>query len=252
MACYRFITHPKTQETLTLGEWAAKLNIKPGTLATRLKKYSDPDKIFQSNSLCDRLITHPETEETLTLTQWAKKLGIHPASLSYRLNSFDIKTALSNDARIGAAKWSGEENEILKEAFFSLNPVREYQRKAKEQGFKLRSKRAIQGRISVFQRQGILPFKKGNLEVAVSNGLVNVTQLSQCLGISTPCIENFFKKGLRYQISQQSKQKIISLHDFAKWVVKPVGASLVSKAIAQDRIAVQWIVEIIGKWLWIN
>jgi hypothetical protein len=201
-----------------------------------------------------KLITHPETQETLNLTQWAQRIGIKPQSLSKRLQTYSDIDLIFSPAPIDKpkTKWSREEDELLRSIAFSINPIMEYQERAKRNGLRDRTERAISDRMSILRSRSKLPIKRGNTKAAVDAGVVNVSQLAECLNVTPPTVENFCKKGLRYTFSIQSNAKKIELKHFAKWATTPVGAVLVARAVKQDAEAVRWTYEIIGKWLWIG
>lgn len=77
-------------ETLTINEWAERLNIPPDTIRSRLKNGSSieevlsPDKLYTGQkSRQPRWITH--NGETRTVRDWSQRLGLKPVTIHYRL-----------------------------------------------------------------------------------------------------------------------------------------------------------------------
>ncbi|WEJ80962.1 hypothetical protein EQ718_24135 (plasmid) [Paracoccus versutus] len=77
-------------ETLTINEWAERLNLQPHTICARLKnglsveEALSPDKLpTGQKSRQPRWITH--NGETRTVRDWSQRLGLKPVTIHYRL-----------------------------------------------------------------------------------------------------------------------------------------------------------------------
>jgi Mn-dependent DtxR family transcriptional regulator len=202
-----------------------------------------------------KTLTHPKTGETLSLSQWASKLGINPASITYRTKKYkDLSIVLSpNRLPTQTGEWSSKEDRVLKSSYLAINFIEDYRARAKALGYKERTDRAILDRATTLQQKGELPLKKGNLQLCIDAGVLNFEQMAKCLSISPVTVNRFCQKGfLKYTISDQTHHRCIELRHFAKWATTPTGSNMLGKAIKQDEKAIAWVMEIIGKWLWIG
>lgn len=62
----KFLTHPDTQETYNLSEWASKIGVSISTLTYRLSTYSEnPDKVFSTSKIIRKDLWTQEEDDFL-------------------------------------------------------------------------------------------------------------------------------------------------------------------------------------------
>lgn len=62
----KFLTHPDTQETYNLSEWASKIGVSISTLTYRLNTYSEnPDKVFSTSKIIRKDLWTQEEDDFL-------------------------------------------------------------------------------------------------------------------------------------------------------------------------------------------
>lgn len=77
-------------ETLTISEWAERLNLQPNTIRIRIKNGASIEEALSTDKLPTepkgrqpRWITHDG--ETRTVKDWSQRLGLKPVTIHYRL-----------------------------------------------------------------------------------------------------------------------------------------------------------------------
>jgi hypothetical protein len=198
-----------------------------------------------------KIITHPITKESLNITQWANRLGVPTSTMAGRYKRHGSKKQIFSNCRMrsGYPQWKEREDRLLQEVWLLPDFYSRYKKEAEELGCPMRSTSAIKDRVAVLRKQGKIPIKKGNLQLAIDAGYLNETQLANCLGISPPTARRFLKQGhLKYQIGKDGNYYIY-LKDFAVWAKSEIGSILLAKAIKQDQEVIAWVLRIIGKWL---
>ena len=231
------VTHPQTGESLSIKEWAEKLNINYNTLRSRIKIY--PLEIALTPINKTEFITHPKTGETLTRMQWAEKLRINYFTLRNRLQRQPIEIALR--PHIG---WTNEEDDYLILVYRSPNLLFLWNQVAEKRGWRQRTIRSLNSRISFLIEQQEISSRRKTEE---ADGWLLATQLSECLGISRTVVCRWTECGLKGYLDGDRIK--IHLHHFAAWAVSPIGAGEISKICKSNPLAFSWILVQIGNWI---
>jgi hypothetical protein len=195
-----------------------------------------------------QLITNPKTGETKSIRQWAISLGINPVAFANRLKKYKEPEAIFSKPE--SRQWTTAEDELLKSLFPLPNAIARYSKQSQRYGLGKRTCDAIQARIVTLQQKGDIPNGRSELEIALKSGCVSPSQLASCLNVSESTVEDFFLKMLKYENAPTGR--IVELRRFAKWATTPVGSALIASSIKQDEIAIAWLVQTIGKWLWVG
>jgi hypothetical protein len=202
--------------------------------------------------MTERILTNPVTGEKGTMTEVAKQVGINLPSMCCRVKKYGYKhERLFYPKSHSRVIWTEAETNLIKETWLLPNSVEVYKKEAKKNGYPNRSSKSIKQRIFLLRQQGEILLRKGSLELAMQAGALNETQLAECLGVSSQTVQTFWRdNGLRYTICKQTHYRFIELKHFASWGISAKGAPTLAKAISQDRRAIAWVLEVIGKWLW--
>ena len=195
------------------------------------------------------LITHPQTSETLCKKEWAEKLGITRTTFNKRIKKHPLLVALT-PGRLPSGRdiWTQEQDEYLCAVCRTPNLYKRWNQLAKFRGWKHRSLDALNGRISLLKREGLID---GRRHLDESEGWCTLKQLHECMGISEDPVKLWIKQGLKVTRNGECLRSPYKVHlkDFVTWACTYDGAALVGKAIEGNAIAATWLLVQIGNWM---
>lgn len=141
-------------------------------------------------------------------------------------------------------RWTEDEDMLLLQVFRSPNLLKLWNQKAKQNGWKTRSRAAL--------KRHILDLGESMRYADESQGWLTAFQLQGFMGVANTCtIHRWIGLGLpAYRDGDKPCSLIkIHLHDFVRWAISPPGAEAVAPFIKDDQLVSLWLLRQIGDWV---